>query len=61
MADEKKTALRVLRDHEEHKANDVISLGADAAAGAVAEGWADDNAAAVAYARSIAKPAETAE
>ncbi|CAN5368988.1 hypothetical protein BH10PSE14_BH10PSE14_04410 [soil metagenome] len=54
----KKTAalveIRVLRDHLDHKCNDVASLSEGEAATAVAEGWGDDSAAAVAYAKSLA-------
>ena len=50
MADKANVKVRVLVAHEEHLPNHVITLSADDAAAAVTEGWADDNAAAVAYA-----------
>jgi hypothetical protein len=42
--------VRVLRAHEKHRPNHVITLDAKAAAAAVKDGWADDDADAVAYA-----------
>ena len=50
MADNAKVKVRVLVAHGDHLPNHVITLAADDAAAAVKEGWADDNAAAVAYA-----------
>lgn len=59
MADEKKIKARVLVDTGEHKCNDIIS-GAEAEA-AVADGWADSNPAAVAYAEKLRRQSGAAE
>lgn len=55
-----KTKVRVLADHDDHKANDVLSLSAAEAKIAVAAGWADDNPAAVKYAEGLKKAAPDA-
>jgi len=66
MADEATSAakggkkVRVLVAHEEHLPNHVITLSASDAAAAVKAGWADDDAAAVAYAEAN-EPQPTAE
>ena len=56
----KATEARVLLDHDGFKCDQVVT-GADAARG-VAEGWADGDAAAVAYAKTLGveAPAEAA-
>ncbi len=54
--------VRVIADYSSFQINDVVTMNADEAAAAVADGWADDHPSAVAYAESIALPAEvTAE
>jgi hypothetical protein len=45
--------VRVIADHGEYKVNDVAAVPVEAVRGAVADGWADDSPAAVAYAKSI--------
>lgn len=45
--------VRVLVDSGDYAVNTVADLTPEAAAAAVAEGWADDNPAAVAYAKSL--------
>lgn len=45
--------VRVLVDSGEYAVNTVAHLTPEAAAAAVAEGWADDHPAAVAYAKSL--------
>lgn len=55
----KATEARVLLDHDGFKINSIVS-GDDAARG-VAEGWADADPSAVAYAKSIAVEEPAAE
>jgi hypothetical protein len=51
---------RVLMTHLDHKADDVIALPTAEAEAAVAAGWLDTNADAVAFAKSLAAPAAPA-
>ena len=51
----KKTKVRVIIDHAEHRIDDVVALLPEDAAAAVAAGWADDHPAAVKYAESLTK------
>ena len=57
----KMVKVRVIVDHEDYKINDVVKLDADAAQEAVAGGWADAEASAVAYAEKLAKADADAE
>ena len=50
--------VRVLTDTGTHKVNDAPFLSDEEADAAVAEGWADDHKAAVAYAEGLAKGAD---
>jgi len=52
MADKANTKVRVLRAHEEHLPNHVITLTPAEVKSAIDAGWADDDADAVAYAEA---------
>lgn len=54
MADPKNVEVRVLVATGDHQPNDVIELSPAEAKAAEAEGWADSNKDAVAYAKSLA-------
>lgn len=53
--------VRMLVDHAVGKCNTVQSLSQEDASGLIAAGVADDNPAAVAYAKSIAKAAQASD
>lgn len=53
--------VRVIAFHPDHAINDVPALPEADAATAVADGWADADPAAVAYAESLRGPAAPAE